>query len=367
METGGGKYDRCNWPDPSNETGQHFLLTKASRDLKPDVLWEMSDEEAYATFCAFRWSANRGNAFCPKCGDKEPYAIRRRRFRCSDPACMREFSVTSGTVFHSRKPSFKKIIMAIWEELAAVKGMAALHLTRKINVEYKTAWVLLSKIREAIGFRRERMKLWGTVQIDGKYIGGHIKPENKKGDRIDRRKKENQNGKRMCVLSLRQHNRGAPNMTFTRVVLDENAKAAWAAARDYVEVGATLIADEHGSYDDLQGLAELRRVNHSEAYQTEDGTNTNAIEGFFARVERAYVGIHHRFSVKYLDWYMAMIAWKEDTRYMGVRWQMADILRTVTHRTVSRNLKGYWRRAARRIDDQVWLPDTPRPEPKYLL
>ncbi|MGZ9719604.1 transposase [Rhizobium miluonense] len=53
---------------------------------------------------------------------------------------------------------------------------------------------------------------------------------------------------------------------------------------------------------DLVGLAILRRVNHSLAYQTEDGTDTNRIESFFARAERAHVGIHHRFSVKYLDW-----------------------------------------------------------------
>jgi hypothetical protein len=326
----------------------------------------MSEENAYATFCAFRWSANKGQAFCPNCGNLEPYAIRRRRFRCSDSACMKEFSVTSGTVFHSRKLSFKKIIMAIWEELTNVKGVAALHLTRKLRIEYKTAFVMLAKIREAIGFRRERMKLWGTVQIDGKYVGGHIKPENKKVDRIDRRKKENQNGKRLCVLSLRESNPDAPNRTFTRVVVEENAKAAWAATRDYVSAGATVIADEHSSYDDLIGLADLRRVNHSEAYQTKDGSNTNAIEGFFARVERSYVGIHHRFSTKYLDWYMAMIAWKEDTRYMGVAWQFCDILRTVTHRKTSRNLCGYWQGAADRIDDQVWTPDTSRPEPKYL-
>jgi hypothetical protein len=41
--------------------------------------------------------------------------------------------------------------MVIWEEVTAVKGLAALHLTRKISVEYKTAWVLLAKIRKAIG------------------------------------------------------------------------------------------------------------------------------------------------------------------------------------------------------------------------
>lgn len=196
---------------------------------------------------------------------------------------MREFSVTSGTVFHSRKLPFRKLILAIWEDITAVKGIAALHLTRKIGVEYKTAWVLLAKIREAIGKRRAKMKLWGSVQIDGKYVGGHIKPENRKEDRIDRRLKENQNGKRLCVLSLREHNKDAPNRTLTRVVRDENARDAWAAVRDHVEPRSMLAADEHGSYADLAGLAVLQRVNHSLAYQTEDGTNTNAIEGFFAR------------------------------------------------------------------------------------
>jgi hypothetical protein len=110
----------------------------------------------------------------------------------------------------------------------------------------------------------------------------------------------------------------------------------------------------------------MERVNHSLAYQTEDGTNTNAVEGFFARAERAYVGVHHRFSVKYLDWYMAMVAWKEDTRYMGLRWQLVDVLRTVTHRTTSKNLCGYWQGAADRIEDQVWSEDSEWGKVPYL-
>jgi hypothetical protein len=62
--------------------------------------------------------------------------------------------VTTGTVFANRKLSFKKIIMAIWEEITAAKGMAALHLSRKLNVQYKTAYVLLQKLREVVGLRR---------------------------------------------------------------------------------------------------------------------------------------------------------------------------------------------------------------------
>lgn len=56
-------------------------------------------------------------------------------------------------------------------------------------------------------------------------------------------------------------------------------------------------------------------MNHSLQYQADDGTNSNVIESFFSRVEKAYKGINHRFSTKYLDWYMAMLSWKEYTRY----------------------------------------------------
>ncbi len=81
--------------------------------------------------------------------------------------------MTSGTVFANRKLSFKKIIMAIWEEITAAKGMAALHLNRKLNVQYKAAYVLLQKLREAVGLRRDAIKLHGTVQIDGKLHGSY--------------------------------------------------------------------------------------------------------------------------------------------------------------------------------------------------
>jgi hypothetical protein len=33
----------------------------------------------------------------------------------------------------------------------------------------------------------------------------------------------------------------------------------------------------------------MKRVNHSTAYRAEDGANTNQVESFFSRLERAYV------------------------------------------------------------------------------
>lgn len=113
-----------------------------------------------------------------------------------------------------------------------------------------------------------------------------------------------------------------------------------------------MIADEHGSYNDLAGLNKLKRVNHSKAYQAEDGTNTNQVESFFSRVQRAYVGIHHRFSLKHFDWYVAELARREDSRDWGNRRQTFNVLRTALARPTSRNLCGYWQ--GNKPPDLIW-------------
>jgi hypothetical protein len=163
----------------------------------------------------------------------------------------------------------------------------------------------------------------------------------------------------MCVLALREAKKHAPNRTLARVIMEENGKDAWAAVAKHVDLKAVLIADEHKADDNLVCLVSMRRVNQGLQYQEDDGTNSNVIESFFNRVEKAYKGVNYRFSTKYLDWYMAMLSWKEDTRYMGLRWQFADLLKTITARPTSRNLCGYWQGAAQNINDQVWLQGVP--------
>src|ERR1700731_4130205 len=84
---------------------QHFLLTSAARTLSLASVMRMSDEEAELTFVRLRWSDNDGKAFCPHCGCPTVYSCRRPngalRWRCK--ACRKDFSVTSGTLFHAHK------------------------------------------------------------------------------------------------------------------------------------------------------------------------------------------------------------------------------------------------------------------------
>jgi hypothetical protein len=168
------------------------------------------------------------------------------RFKFSEKTCKAVFSVTSKTVFHSRNLSFKKMLLAIWFSVNSVKGKAALQLSTEIGVQYKTAWVMLMKLREAIGLSRDKMMFEDEVEIDGKYAGGH--PENRAGDRIDRRLNRHRNMKRQCGLG---------GQTFTRIIRNVDGDAAWEAVKDHVSRQATVFADEHSSYNDLAGLNEL--------------------------------------------------------------------------------------------------------------
>ncbi len=334
------------------QKGQHFLLSPECRTLTDMDLAMTRETTASGWFRKLRWPETDGEPYCPKCGTLRCHTMSRSRFKCSEKTCKAVFTCTSGTVFHARKLSFKKMLMAIWFSVNSVKGKAALQLSREIGVQYKTAWVLLMKLREAIAWRREDMVLKGEVEIDGKYAGGHIRPENKSEDRIDRRLKKYQNHKRLCALAIRERGLGRGGRTFTRIIRDEDGDAAWAAVRDHVSRYATVIADEHGSYNDLAGLNKLKRVNHSKAYQSEDGTNTNQVESFFSRVQRAYVGIHHRFSLKYFDWYVAELAWREDSRDWGNRRQTFNVLRVALARPTSRYLCGYWQ--GNKPPDLIW-------------
>ena len=75
----------------------------------------------------------------------------RRRFKCA--ACHHQFSVTSGTILASRKLSFVDLLGAICLLVNASKGLSAVQLSRDLDVQYKTAFVLMHKLRARAGVR----------------------------------------------------------------------------------------------------------------------------------------------------------------------------------------------------------------------
>jgi len=72
-----------------------------------------------------------------------------------------QFSVTSGTIFASRKLSIRDYLLAIAIFVNGAKGHSALQLSRDLDCQYKTAFVMAHKIREAFGVGSERPNDFG--------------------------------------------------------------------------------------------------------------------------------------------------------------------------------------------------------------
>src|SRR5947207_4660473 len=130
---------------------QHFLLSSAAKSLTLGQVVRMRDEEVERVFIRLRWQDNDGAPYCPKCGCATVWQGRRRGmllWQCK--ACAKNFSLTSGTLFASRKLPLRSYLLAIAIFINEVKGKSMLALSRDLGASYKSAFVLAHKLREAM-------------------------------------------------------------------------------------------------------------------------------------------------------------------------------------------------------------------------
>lgn len=332
--------------------GVHFLLSAAARTLPLERVARMSEDDAWWWFRRARWPQSRGKIpWCAHCGCEGGREKSRRRFVCIQRECRREFTVTSHTVFANHKLSLRQLLMLLAIFTQSVKGKSALEMARELRVTHKTAFVWGHKLREAIAIERDKLRLNGTVEVDGSYWGGYQRPANRVEDREDRRLAVHRRRPRQCVLVMTE--RGEGSRTVATVVAGETTEAILTAVRRHVALEALIVADEAPGYDALatEGYHVLRN-NHAEAFVVEEGASTNAAERVFDRMRRGALGIYHRVSGRYLDWYAAEWAWRHDQRQTDFKTLTKRLLGFGQRGEVSLTMSKYW---------QLQGPRGPRP------
>src|SRR2546429_6581471 len=132
--------------------------------------------KAYLT--ANRWPD--GTVRCPRCGNDNvhehtglPY--RWNCYQCSPDGIGYRFSVLVGTIFENTNKPLRDWFRVMHLMLTSKKGMSALQIFRYMGFgSYKTAWLMCSKIRVALG-NTEFKQLIGYVEVDETYVGGKAK------------------------------------------------------------------------------------------------------------------------------------------------------------------------------------------------
>ena len=124
----------------------------------------MSEEDARARFTELVWMDTGGEPVSHVCGSLDALVLREgQKWKCR--GCSTPFTATSGNVFKGRKLSFRKLLAVIVLFANGVNGVAACRTARELKLAYKSAFVLLHKIREAMGADDEAAFLGGVWKV----------------------------------------------------------------------------------------------------------------------------------------------------------------------------------------------------------
>jgi transposase-like protein len=238
---------------------------------------------------------------------------RTRLFQCL--ACGKQFSATSGTIFNDTHLPLTKWFMAIALICEAKKGMSALQLRRHLGVNYRTAWHLCHRIREAMQegglLGGEVTLLTGVVETDETYVGGKVR---RKGRPFIKKDKKD------VVIGMIE--RGGKLKLIP--VKDKIRKAIEPVMLEHISPEATLQTDESMLYyfiakDHFPGRH--RTINHIRSYGMGEN-HTNTIENAFSLLKRGIYGSFHKVSSKHLGRYCNEFSYRFNRR--GMQLQMFD-------------------------------------------
>lgn len=242
---------------------------------------------------------------CPHCGSVsgKHYDLRKTRLglrKCSD--CRKQFTVKVGTVFESAHIPLNNMLQAVHLLCSSKKGISAHQLHRILEVQYKTAWFLAHRIREAMrsGSLAPMGGVGGIVEADETFIG-------RKEGTIRRRG----HGHKNAVLSLVE--RGGQVRSFH--VDGTSAADVMPIIRKNVAKETAMMTDEGGHYSRLgSDFASHETVSHKADEYVRGDVHTNTIEGYFSIFKRGMKGVYQHCGEKHLHRYLAEFDFRYNNR-----------------------------------------------------
>ncbi len=327
---------------------QHFLLSAKARTLDLAEVLGMSEEDARARFTELVWADTGGEPVCHVCGSLDALVLREgQKWKCR--GCSTQFTATSGNVFKGRKLSFRKLLAVIALFANGVNGVAACRMARELKVAYKSAFVLLHKIRDVMGQDAEAVTLGGVVEMDGAIFGGSMpRLPNSKAlwDEYKAKNKIAARKRRKLIVVMRERQSEDPDaIARIRTFLLRKEGDAVEIARQIVRPGTVVHADGSHQWEPLHLSFETMRINHSEHF-SKDGACTNQAESFFGRMRTAERGVHRHISGAHMARYAMELGWREQYRRKSNGDQFEMILTSAGRARPTSSFKGYWRKRA---------------------
>ena len=257
-----------------------------------------TDDKCRDALEAIRWPSG---VACLRCGDTAVDEIEsRNQWECR--SCRYQFSVTAGTIMHRSHLPLRKWFLAIYLMCESKKGISGRQIERTLGVQYKTAWHLCHRIREAMGNDPfTGPTLFGVVEVDETLVGGKTKGKGR-GYR----------GNKTWVAGAIE--RGG-QVRIERIPNIRKPTLHGFIERTVSAEAEAIYTDELKSYIGVE--TDDRRhetVNHSEEEWVVGDVHVNSVENVWSLFKRSIMGAFHKVSTKHLDRYLEELEWRFNNR-----------------------------------------------------
>lgn len=280
-----------------------------------------------------RWGkGKKQDVVCPYCGAHHCVKRKDGKFRCNH--CIKNFSVTVGTIFEDSKLPLIKWFMAMYLISSHKKGISSHQLSRDIAVTQKTAWYILQKVR-CLYAQDDSVPLKGEVELDEVYIGGKEKWKHASMRTPHTQGRSTKTKTPIFGMMERtaiiNKNGDIESMSYVRsIVVDKTDGATLLPiVQQFVAEGSHVITDELTSYSQLSALGYNHDVVcHGSAEYVKGNIFTNNMEGFWSHFRRMVAGCYHHMSDEHLQAYVDEACFRWNTRKMDESERFAHMFRT---------------------------------------
>lgn len=270
----------------------------------------------------FRQVREQEGIVCKKCGCKKHYWLKSKwQWQCSE--CRFRTTLRSGTMMENHKLPIRKWYLAMAFMSFSKKGISAAEMQRQLDhSRYETIWIMMHKIREAMGKRDNQYELTGMVEFDEAYFETETSEKDKQNLKRGRGSQRQQNvavaAESTPLEDLETGKKGKHCRYFKMKVLEsQGAEEINGFIEQNISERSIVFSDKSTSYFDIADYVEV----HVTEKSTKETTKTTLqwVHIAISNAKRTLLGIYHKIKGKYLQLYLNEFCYKLNRRYFGDR------------------------------------------------
>lgn len=280
------------------------------------------DEQTCRAF--FKAKRESVSLYCKQCGSVNlRWVEKETRWRCND--CKHAMGLKQGTVMENSNLGYRAWLWGLFLMGLTKKGFSALETQRLIgHKRYEPIWLMVQKIRIAMGQRDDKYRLDGFIEMDEGFFEGHRKkngdtPEGKPVKELDRQVKA------IVAVSTepvsdaaRQTHRPKSKAGFLKMSVVSslcNTEVA-AEAEKMVKKSATVITDGRRCYKGIKDIC----TTHKEIVVKDKKEVAKVfpwVHTAISNAKKKILGLHHQVKDAYMQNYLDEFCYKFNRRYFG--------------------------------------------------